>query len=144
MEVPPPQYLSVTYYEPVIKAIESHFGKYKHVPRVVIVPDLYKMYGALGETQFVKRTDGQPVIINIDADVWHNKPQLGIETLVHELLEWRFIEKGEKYTHSLSEQYTPMILSEVLQTSALQRQTISLLDTLLIRFPLLRRILLGK
>jgi hypothetical protein len=144
MEVLQPQYLSVSYYQPIIKVIESHFGKYEYTPRVVITPGLYKMYGALGETQFIKTTDGQPVLIQIDADIWHNRPQLGLETLVHELLEWKAIEMGQQYPHAFAEQYTPMILSEISTTSQLMTQPITFLDSVLFRFPFLRRIFFGE
>jgi hypothetical protein len=138
MEVLQPQYLSVSYYQPIIEAIEAHFGKYQYAPRVVLTPGLYKSYGALGETHFIRRGDGQPVLTQIDADIWHNRSYLGLETLVHELLEWRFIERGEQYPHFLSEQNTPIILSEVLETS---QQT--LVDAFLQRHALIRRIILG-
>jgi hypothetical protein len=144
MEILQPQYLSVSYYQPIIKAIESHFGKYEYTPRVVITPGLYKMYGALGETQFIKTADGQPVLIQIDADIWHNRPQLGLETLVHELLEWKAVEMNQPYPHAFAEQYTPMILSEVTATTQLMAQPISILDTAFLRFPILRRILFGE
>jgi hypothetical protein len=144
MEVLQPQYLSVSYYQPIIEAIEAHFGKYEYTPRVVITPGLYKRYGALGETQFIKTADGQPVLIQIDADIWHNRPQLGMETLVHELLEWKAIEMGQPYPHAFAEQYTPIILSEVTATAKLMGQPVTILNSLFLRFPIIRRILFGE
>lgn len=132
------QYLSPQYYKPIIEAIEAKFGEYKYTPRVVLTPNLYKSYGALGETTFLKTRDGTPVLIEIDADVWHNRPKLGLETLVHELLEWKFIEMGEEYPHFLSETYTPEILAEISGVA-----TVSALDIFLQRHPIIRRILLG-
>lgn len=146
MEVLQPKYLSVSYYQPIIQSIESHFGKYEYTPRVIIQPGLYKTYGALGETEFVRTADGTPVLIRIDADVWHSRPQQGLETLIHELLEWRAVERGEEYPHFFAEQNTPLILSEVTQkirSQATFGQPITLFDLILARFPLLRQIVKG-
>lgn len=132
------QYLSPQYYQPIIEAIENRFGKYQYTPRVVLIPDLYKTYGALGQTTFLRTRDGTPVLIEIDADIWHNRPALGLETLVHELLEWRFIERGEEHPHFLSETYTPEILADVSGVA-----TVSIFDIFLQRHPIIRRILLG-
>lgn len=144
MEVLQPQYLSVSYYKPIIQAIESHFGRYEYTPRVIIQPGLYKTYGALGETEFIRTEDGTPVLIRIDADIWHGRPQLGLETLVHELLEWRAVERGEEYPHFFAEQNTPLILSEITASTGSQNifgQPSTLLDLIAARFPLIRQLL---
>ena len=120
------QSLSPNYYQPIIEAIERKFGKYHYTPRVVLKPALYKSLGALGQTTFVKTADGTPILIEIDAEVWHNRPQMGWETLIHE------------YPHLMSETYTPQIMAEVMSATA-----VSALDIFLQRHPLLRRLLLG-
>ena len=127
-------YLPPSEYQAFIKAIEERFGPYKYKPRVVITPNLYKKYGALGQTTFTKTADGTPVLIEIDADIWYNKPRLGRETLVHELLEWKFIEQGEEYPHHMSERYTPEIFGVASRTW---------LDVFLEEHPLIRRIVRG-
>lgn len=126
-------YLSPSEYEAYIKAVEQRFGPYHYKPRVVVKPNLYKMYGSLGQTQFLKTEDGTPVLIEIDKDVW-KKPHLGTETLVHELLEWKFIEAGEEFPHYLSETYTPEILGKATRT---------FIDIFFQQYPILRRILKG-
>jgi hypothetical protein len=128
-----PYYLPPSEYEAYSQAVENRFGPYRYKPRVVIKPNLYKMYGSLGQTQFLKTEDGTPVLIEVDEDVW-KKPHLGIETLVHELLEWKFIESGEQFPHYLSETYTPEILGKATRTA---------LDVFLQEHSILRRILRG-
>jgi hypothetical protein len=128
-----PYYLEPKEYEAYIKAIEKRFGPYRYRPRVVVKPNLYKMYGSLGQTQFLKTTDGTPVLIEIDEDIW-KRPYLGIETLVHELLEWKFIEAGEEFPHYLSETYTPEILGKATRT---------FIDFFFQQHPVFRRFLMG-
>lgn len=131
-------YLSPNYYNSIIEAIEKRFGKYFYTPRIVLKPDLYNTSGALGQTLFLRSDGSEPVVIEIDSDIWHNRPQLGIETLVHELLEWKMIEKGEKYPHMLAERFTPVVLAEVLKPAQL-----TLVDLFLQRHPVIRRVILG-
>jgi len=116
----------------LISEIEYRFGPYRSQPKIVLTPDLYKRLGAWGQTSFIR--DGYPVIIEIDRDIYLNNPALGKEVLVHELLEWRMIERGEKYPHYLAEKYTHEILA---------RANITPLDLFLQRRPLLRLLLRG-
>lgn len=131
-------YLSPKYYKTIVNAIEERFGKYFYTPRIILKPDLYKTSGALGQTLFLRSDGAEPVLIEIDSDIWHNRPQMGLETLIHELLEWRFIERGEKYPHFMSETHTPEILAAILQPAQL-----TLIDLFLQRHPMLRWAVLG-
>jgi len=128
-----PYYLPPSEYSHIIETIENRFGRYRYKPRVAIKPDLYKKYGALGQTTFVKTADGTPVLIEIDADVWQ-KPHLGLETLTHELLEWHAIEQGEEFSHFWAEQHTQEIFGQAART---------IIDVFFANHPFLRRLVRG-
>jgi len=116
----------------LIGEIEHRFGPYITQPKIVLSPDIYKRLGAWGQTTFIR--DGYPVMIEIDRDIYQKNPALGKEVLCHELLEWRMIERGEKYPHYLAEKYTNEILA---------RANITPIDVFLSRRPLLRLLLRG-
>ena len=91
----------------LIKTVESKFGAYKTQPNVTLIPDLYKKTGAWGITSYTGNT---PLFIEIDENLFIYNPNLGHSVTVHELLEWRAVERGEVYPHWFSEQNTPEIL----------------------------------
>jgi len=109
-----------------IRSIESQFGTYRQRPRVTLVPDLYKKNGAWGITTFTGRT---PLSIEIDENLFVYNPTLARSVAVHELLEWKAVERGEQFPHWFSESHTPDIL---------QRSDIRPADVLLENFPRIR------
>jgi len=111
----------------LVESIEAQFGSYKNRPQVTLIPDLYKKTGAWGITTYTERT---PLGIEVDENLFIYNPALGQSVTVHELLEWKAVEKGELYPHWFAEQNTPKIL---------KMANIRPLDVLLEKRPVLRR-----
>lgn len=90
-----------------IQSIESQFGAFKTPPRVTLVPDLYKKSGAWGITTYTGNT---PLSIEVDENLFIYNPALARSVTVHELLEWKAVERAEPYPHWFSEKNTSEIL----------------------------------
>jgi hypothetical protein len=121
------------YSQKMVDAIETLYGKYNKRPEMKIVPNLYKKYGCWGQTTYL-RDIHEPVLIEIDQDVFQNNPKEGLTTVVHEMLEWRGIERGEQFPHQFAEQSQDSILSVAALTP---------MDYILQQRPLLSLILRG-
>lgn len=93
--------------EAFVQSIESQFGPYKTRPNATLVPDLYKKSGAWGITTYTGTT---PLRIEVDENLFIYNPALAQKVTVHELLEWKAVERGETYPHWFSEKNTPEIL----------------------------------
>jgi len=98
------------YSQKIVDAIETLYGKYKKRPEMKVVTDLYKTYGCWGQTTYL-RDAHEPVLIEIDQNIFENNTKEGLTTVVHEMLEWRGIERGEQYPHWFAEQAQDSILS---------------------------------
>ena len=118
----------------IIAEIERRLGPYQTKPKVTVVPDLYKKTGALGTTTYLDVPNGVPKIIEIDENLFIYNEPAAYRVLTHELLEWRFIERGEQYHHYMAEKYSQDILTTV---------DITPIQILLWNRPILRRALLG-
>lgn len=109
-----------------IQTIESQLGPYKTRPKVTLAPNLYKKSGAWGITTYTGNT---PLSIEVDENLFIYNPTLAQSVTVHELLEWKAVERDEIYPHWFSETHTADIL---------KMSNIRPADLLLERWPRLR------
>jgi hypothetical protein len=93
---------SELYNEKVVNAIEGMFGDYERPPKLKTTKNLYKTYGAWGQTTYIKESK-LPILIEVDEDLLVENPREGVATIVHEMLEWRGIERGEEFPHFFAE-----------------------------------------
>lgn len=121
------------YNQKAIDAIETLFGPYQQKPQMKLTPNLYKKYGAWGQTTYI-RESRLPILIEIDEDLFDKSPLEGMTTVVHEMLEWRGIERGESFPHQFAETHQTAILPVAMLTP---------LDYILQRHPLLSVIIRG-
>lgn len=121
------------YSQKIVDAIETLYGKYTNKPILKVVPDLYKKYGCWGQTTYLRQAN-QPVMIEIDQDLLQNNPTEGLTTVVHEMLEWRGIERAEEFPHWFAEKSQDSILAVAALTP---------MDYFLQKHPVLSRIFRG-
>ena len=94
----------------IVDAIETLHGQYQRKPTMKVVPNLYKTFGCWGQTTYLRETH-TPVLIEIDKDLFENNQREGLTTVVHEMLEWRGIERNEQFPHLWAEQNQDSILA---------------------------------
>lgn len=98
------------YNQKIVDAIETLYGQYSRRPEMKVTPNLYKTFGCWGQTTYLRETH-TPVLIEIDQDLFQNNQREGLTTVVHEMLEWRGIERAEQFPHSWAEQNQDSILA---------------------------------
>lgn len=98
------------YNQKIVDAIETLYGQYQHKPTMKVAPNLYKTFGCWGQTTYLRETH-TPVLIEIDQDLFENNQREGLTTVVHEMLEWRGIERNEQFPHLWAEQNQESILA---------------------------------
>jgi len=90
--------------------IEKRFGSYEVPPTMQLTDNLYNKYGCWGQTTYLRETH-TPIIIEVDKDLFDTSPTEGLTTVVHEMLEWRGIERKEPFPHLWAEQNQGAILN---------------------------------
>lgn len=121
------------YNQKIVNAIETLFGAYNAPPQMKVTSNLYKKYGCWGQTTYLRESK-TPILIEVDEDLFENNKTEGLTTVVHEMLEWRAIEKGEQFPHQFAEQN---------QNSILAVSNLTPMDYLLQRHPVLSLIIRG-
>ncbi len=98
--------------ERLITEIENRFGDYASEPNIVLIPDLYVKFGVFGRMHVA---NGVPKSIELEQNLLQSSM---LQVLTHELLEWRFTERGERSPHELSNRYAPEILARAISIPA--------------------------
>lgn len=98
------------YNQKLVGEIETRFGSFTKAPQLKLTENLYNKYGCWGQTTYLRETH-TPMLIEVDKDLFENNPAEGLTTVVHEMLEWRGIERNEPFPHLFAEKNQQALLS---------------------------------
>lgn len=99
-----PEKIRVAMNDPITDVIKRKFGQYDTPPGILLVRKLTEKCGCWGQVH--RFGDGRPTLIFLDE-------RAPLSSLVHELLEWRFLEGDEEYSHLKAMRNESRIMYEI-------------------------------